>query len=614
MIERLTREAERNPAGYRRHVIWLVAQGYGYLLGALLVVLGLLALLTILALAAGGAAILVLKLAAPLLVIAIGIVRSMWVRIPEPPGRGLPLQDFPALQDLIESLRSRAKAPRLHQVLLTTDFNAAVVQIPRFGPFGGSRTYLILGLPLLMGLTVDELSSVLGHEFGHLSRSHGHFGAWIYRLRMSWFSLSSQLRNRPTSLGFFRSYFLKFIPRFDAATFVLARRHEYEADQMSTALVGAPMAAKALARHILLDRLIQDFWRSMKALNAETGKAPVDVDSRLASLFQNGVDEPTARAWLIEELRRPTDLDDTHPSFADRLHALGVEITAAEIAGPMGTSAADRLLGAQFLAHLQAEWSKAWHKDAEDRWRSDYERSEGLRRTYLDLKEKTQVGTLPPEQRGLYCALVSQYEGLEAGVRLARQEVEEHPDKHMVRLHLGMMLLKLDRPEGLDEIGFVAEREPALAVEECRHAYDWLFARGQVEDADAWHDAWSRCVAWREHGSAERSIVTVHDEFLPASLPEDLTRTLQHALGSMRGVRGAWFVRKKVTVLPSEVCQILFLWPGQAFLQDTEKRRQTMLNQLQKTLPDGNWRMLVLTPKLKPLIQKFDAIPGARLL
>ena len=71
-------------------------------------------------------------------------------------------------------------------MLLTGDFNAAIVQHPRFGIFGGTRNYLMLGLPLMQSLSPAEFQAVVAHEFGHLWGAHGRFGAWIYRLRTGW--------------------------------------------------------------------------------------------------------------------------------------------------------------------------------------------------------------------------------------------------------------------------------------------------------------------------------------------------------------------------------------------------------------------------------------------
>jgi len=615
LAEQITLAAKQDPARYRRYMVSLVAKGYMYLLGSLFLVLILLALFAVLAAAAGGTASFIVKLAAPLLVIAIGMVRSAWVRFPQLAGHVVSPREAPALWDMIENLRRRAGAPRIHRVYLTSDLGAAVCERPTLGPIGWSRPHLILGLPLLMGFSTDEVSSVLAHEFGHLSRSHSRFNAWIYRLRSSWLSLSPQLQNQPRSLGFFRSRFLAFLPQFDAGAFILARCNEYEADRMSAELVGSRTTALALARHAVLDRMLQErFWRSIGALNSETGRAPVDIDTRMATALRAGVDETTAQAWLEDALPRPTDVEDMHPSLTDRLHGLGVLVSGSDVAGPVSETAADRLLGAEFLAALHAERSKAWHDDLSDAWRSEYEQREGLRRTYVDLKEQAQQGSLPMEARDRYRTLVYKHEGLEAAIRFVRHEVEAYPDRDHAHLYLGMMLLELQDEQGLEEIGLVAEREPALAVEECRRAYDWLFVRGRVTEADAWYDAWSRCTAWREHGNEERSLVNLDDEFLPASLPEDLVRTVRKAVGCVRGIRAAWFVQKKVTVLPSEVCQILFLWPHRAFYQDAQTQSRDILTRLQRDLPAGHWKMVVLPPKLKPLMKKFDAIPGARLV
>ena len=86
--------------------------------------------------------------------------------------------------------------PKVHEVLLTHDFNAAIAQVPRLGLFGFHKNYLILGLPLMMALSLDQFRAVLAHEFGHLSGAHGRFGSWIYRIRRSWYQLMANLEHQ----------------------------------------------------------------------------------------------------------------------------------------------------------------------------------------------------------------------------------------------------------------------------------------------------------------------------------------------------------------------------------------------------------------------------------
>jgi Zn-dependent protease with chaperone function len=96
----------------------------------------------------------------------------------------------------------------------------------------------------LDGLTPEEFQAVLAHELAHLSREHGRFGRWIYRLRRSWSQVFEQL-SRPRGQGevSLRPLIVKFIdwfwPRFNAYAFVLSRTDEYEADAMAARVAPA---------------------------------------------------------------------------------------------------------------------------------------------------------------------------------------------------------------------------------------------------------------------------------------------------------------------------------------------------------------------------------------
>lgn len=100
-------------------------------------------------------------------------------------GEILNRSQFPELFAMLDELTAKLKAPQLQNVLLTTKFNASVVQAPRFGIFGSYDNYLTLGLPLMTVLSCEELRAVLAHELGHLSGNHSRFAGLIYRLRQT---------------------------------------------------------------------------------------------------------------------------------------------------------------------------------------------------------------------------------------------------------------------------------------------------------------------------------------------------------------------------------------------------------------------------------------------
>src|SRR6185503_13477577 len=127
------------------------------------------------------------------LVLAGLVMRSMWVSIPIPDGKELSEDNAQPLLALISELREALNGPSVHHVLLSDEFNAGIVQIPRFGMFGWLQNYLIVGLPLLQALSPQEFRAVLAHEFGHLSGRHGKFSGWIYRQRESWIQILTRV-------------------------------------------------------------------------------------------------------------------------------------------------------------------------------------------------------------------------------------------------------------------------------------------------------------------------------------------------------------------------------------------------------------------------------------
>src|SRR5262249_15523118 len=148
--------------------------------------------------------------------------------------------DAEPLFELARTFSRKLKAPKPHTILLTGDFNAGVVQVPRFGLFGWPKNYLLVGMPLMQALSPEQFRGVIAHEFGHLSGKHGHFGSSIYRIRQTWDQLMNTLESRKHwGTAVFSKFLQWYVPYFNAYTFVLVRAQEYEADRSAAAIVGA---------------------------------------------------------------------------------------------------------------------------------------------------------------------------------------------------------------------------------------------------------------------------------------------------------------------------------------------------------------------------------------
>jgi Zn-dependent protease with chaperone function len=264
---------------------------------------------------------LVVKAIIGLIAVLIVFGRALWVRSEQLTGVRITRADAPGLFDEVEAIRRTLRAPRVHRVLLTDDYNAGVVQQPRLGVLGWYQNYLLVGYPLLAALTADEARAVLAHEFAHLSRAHSRFTAWICRTRQRWSQLVHALENG-SQVSPYRWFAAWYVPYFGAYSMVLARRHEFEADRLAATIVGPEAMADALVALRIRGRAVQaDFWTPLSQRATETPEVPGDVFEQLTECAVAAVPVDRALAWLEEELRAPTQVGETHPSLSARMAA-----------------------------------------------------------------------------------------------------------------------------------------------------------------------------------------------------------------------------------------------------------------------------------------------------
>ena len=160
------------PAALRLRVAALAVVGYAGLLAVLAGVTLLAALFFALMFYADTEGRIVCGIIGGIVLIGGGAMalRVLLVRVPPPEGRAVSRAETPSLYGLLDELCGALRSSTFHHVLITGTCNASVVQVPRLGALGWQRNYLLLGLPLLEGLSVSEVRAVLAHEFSHLSR------------------------------------------------------------------------------------------------------------------------------------------------------------------------------------------------------------------------------------------------------------------------------------------------------------------------------------------------------------------------------------------------------------------------------------------------------------
>jgi Zn-dependent protease with chaperone function len=531
--------ARDHPSRYRLTLAGLALLGYAYIVFVLLALVGFgLLLLRLHNLQA-------LVGAAGVLFAAVQIVRALWVRRVEAAGLDLAEHDAPALFATVDRLRSAlgCRAPR--RVLLTVDCNASV-DATRWGRRAGPLT---IGLPLLLALSPEEAEAVLAHELGHVSRVHGAFNLWIYRVHGTWARLAQFLGQRGLVAFLLGRFARWYFPRFAACAQVLSRGFERHADREAARLTHPAALASALARIQVTDGWMDaSFWPEVSQRARAEEQALSGVFDRLAEALARP--DPERERLLERALALRTMYWDTHPSLADRVAALGV---AAPVLTPVTVSAAVALLGAQ-LPRLMRETERAWLEGIGAAWhehRAELGRAEERLRAL-----SSSTASEDPEEAWQRASLTEQVHGPAAAEPLYRLLLASAPQHHRARYALGRILLQRREPEGEALVTAVLD-DAWLAP----HAYALLFGHlageGRHDEADRMHRRAAAHQELLEEAGAERSSLTTTDELTPHGLTAAELERLVAQLAGRAGPSEIYLVRKRVRIFPEKPCFVL---------------------------------------------------------
>lgn len=487
----------------------------------------------------------------------VSLLRALWMRPMAPEGIPVDAAQAPRLFELIDKLHRRTGAPRPDRVLIDGDLNAAVWQQPRLGLLGWHRNHLVVGLPLMLGLSTKQFAAVIAHEFGHLRGSHGKLGQWIYRTRRSWYLLA-EARERAglggnladIALAFF---FRHFFPRFNARAFVLSRQQEFEADRAAHRIVGARAAADGLQAIEVQARYLNDeFWPELWRRSAQS-PSPADEQPyrALRRTMAASLRHARARDWLSEALKRLPDSTDTHPSLRDRLAFAEAK---PGLPPPPEPSAAEALLGQQLDDWIR-RLDERWREEAAMAWNERHRHANGQRHLIEELARESSTGPIDADDHLLWSRAARLLDGDEAGEKVLRRLIADRPDNLAARYELGILLVDeaetARHVEGAELLRGVAEAgNNPWAYSAATRREAWLEAHERFAELKSW-----RTLLHQRDAEAAAAMEALHrfegdPVFEPAGLSRRVLRSLQDLLRGERAAARAWVLRKSDPAAP----------------------------------------------------------------
>ena len=609
LVSRLEQAAERNPGVYKVKLGAFALLGYFYIAGVLLLLLAAAAVI-VAAMVSGKSALLV-KLVIPIVVLIGVVLKSLWVKIGIPDGRRLGRREHPQLFAAIDEVRRAAAAPRAHEVLLTRDLNAAIVQVPRLGLFGWPKNYLLLGLPLLQILSLDEFKAVVAHEFGHLSGAHGHFGAWIYRVRAGWSRLSESLqREQHWGQFLFVPFFNWYAPRFAAYSFVQARQQEYEADRLAAGAVGAAPLANALVRlNLKAEDLSRSYWPSIFKAADDQPTPDVAPFRGLMSAERRGF-LAQAHEQLGQALEQKTSTADTHPCLRERLAALRRPAAVPELAG----SAAEALFGAQ-LEELAAQFDREWCGAVTDWWRDRHAHVQNGRAKLATLAGRS-LEQLNDVDLLEYALLVEEFEDRTKAFALYKTLVLERGAKKGARYAYARLMLEHDGNAAIALLEEIMREEPEATMPACDLIVGYLHTHGRQQEAQPYIERYYARQQEEHKARVRRETIRPKDVYLPATLNAEATAALKAALAKHRKrIKAAYVVRKKTAEGEPPLHVVGVVRRTHMLKLESSSAAQRFIEQVASEIRTGDDILFItIEGEYKGFLKPFKKVAGSRIV
>lgn len=253
----------------------------------------------------------------------------------------LEYEEEPLLFTLVSRVADAVGAPEPRRIAIDGQVNASASFGSFFGILFGGDLVLTIGLPLVAGLSIEQLAGVIAHELGHFTQGAGMRLCYVVRSINAWFArivyegddwdeaLAKSCDGTDFRIGIIlyaallciwltRVIFWLLMMIGHALSCFLSRQMEYDADRNEARLAGADNF-KETARKILLLQLASNSAYGLASLSwYQKGKVPDDLS---ALILRIGDSIPPKEFRKIEKQldKSGTSFFDTHPSNAERL-------------------------------------------------------------------------------------------------------------------------------------------------------------------------------------------------------------------------------------------------------------------------------------------------------
>lgn len=259
--------------------------------------------------------------------LAFAILRGMFSFLqagrlgPDPHGVAVTPQEQPELWEQVRAAAEATGEPAPDELYLVDEVNAGVAERSRLLGLLPGRRRMLLGLPLLAGVTVPRLRAVLAHEFGHYANLDTRLGGVAMRGREAVLHTVKVFSQGSTRLHYvLGSLYVGYARMFLRTSQPMARCQELAADQVAARHAGRDTTAATLRAIPVLAAAYTHYRETYAAMGTPLGALPPvgEIQGGFRRLIAARPGERLAALSAGQRAPRPHRYD-SHPPMAERI-------------------------------------------------------------------------------------------------------------------------------------------------------------------------------------------------------------------------------------------------------------------------------------------------------
>ena len=384
---------------------------------------------------------------------------SLW-RLPvdEPGGEPLDARQAPALFEQVAQLREAFQAPAIADIHLIDSGELEIRRVPRNGYPFLVRQVLLIGLPALQCLSVEQFKCLLATRLGELSSVRADVAGWTNQLVGTLRQLQQAVshRRQPAAL-LYRGFLAVYLPLLSMLAQRLDSDRRLRRDHYALEVASDDLVVELFAGEIVMQRFLDEhYWPTVYRAAEHSPEPNFKVFRNLEPVFRKHLGADRIQIWLREAYVGKWRGSARDPDLRTRLHEIGHG--ELRYCRPGGPSAAQTLLGASqqwIIDRCDARWAEEHHGE----WRACHEKSRRRHERLRVLSGKLEGNGLHGEEAMEYAALIKRYGTAGEALEAHRAILETNPDDAQINFGVGKYLLACHDPGG------VAVLEHAMALD-----------------------------------------------------------------------------------------------------------------------------------------------------